>query len=227
MRLARNNIVRRRPNIKTARKAAAVAPPANGLAASACAHAPKIKWLITLFLPPIQRHHSCVTMSGQFRKPAFSPSPAFRPVHSRFHQPVCAASSADAPVIFGNETPMSLTTPHETLEFYVLAVLTFYIELPDTPASASPLDEAWARLFFQRRIPLAVVEAALLLGSLRRRARLPDAPPLAGIRSLAYFQPIIEELSRTPVSESYRATLRQKMQRLCGPQPTSDVSPSD
>jgi hypothetical protein len=121
---------------------------------------------------------------------------------------------------------MSLTIPENTREFYVLAVLTFYIELPDTPASASPLDEAWARLFHQRAIPLAVIEAALLLGSLRRRARLPDAPPLAGIRSLAYFQPIIEELSRTPMSESYRAALRSKLQRLCGPQPTSQPSPT-
>lgn len=123
---------------------------------------------------------------------------------------------------------MSLTTPQDTHEFYVLAVLTFYLELPDTPDSASPLDEAWARLFQKRGIPLGVIEAALLLGSLRRRARLPDAPPLAGIRSLAYFQPIIEELSRTPVSESYRATLRLKMQRLCGhAQSTSQVSPAE
>lgn len=122
---------------------------------------------------------------------------------------------------------MSLTNPQQTPELYVMAVLTFYIELPDTPAGASALDEAWARLFFQRGIPLAVVEAALLLGSLRRRSRLPDAPPLAGIRSLAYFQPIIEELARTPVSDSYRASLRQKMQRLCGPPPTGDVSPAD
>lgn len=122
---------------------------------------------------------------------------------------------------------MSLTTPAETLEFYVLAVLTIYIELPDTPFSASPLDEAWARLFYQRGIPLPVIEAALLLGSLRRRGRLPDAPPLAGIRSLAYFQPIIEELSRTPVSDSYRAALRLKLQRLCGPPPTSQVGPTE
>jgi hypothetical protein len=123
---------------------------------------------------------------------------------------------------------MSLTTAEDTPEFYVLAVLTFYIELPDTPASASPLDEAWARLFLQRGIPLVVIETALLLGSLRRRARLPDAPALAGIRSLAYFQPIIEELSRTSVSESYRATLRLKMQRLCGPTgPASEVSPTE
>jgi hypothetical protein len=120
---------------------------------------------------------------------------------------------------------MSLTTPEDTLEFYVLAVLTLYLELPDTPASASPLDEAWARLFHQRGISLVVIETALLLGSLRRRARLPDAPPLAGIRSLAYFQPIIEELSRAPVSESYRATLRLQMQRLCGLPPTSEVGP--
>jgi len=122
---------------------------------------------------------------------------------------------------------MSLTTPEDTLEFYVLSVLTLYIELPDTPASASPLDEAWARQFHQRGIPLGVIEAALLLGSLRRHARLPDAPPLAGIRSLAYFQPIIEELSHTPISDSYRATLRHKMQRLCGPQPTSPLSPTE
>lgn len=121
---------------------------------------------------------------------------------------------------------MSLTPLKDTPEFYVLSVLTLYLELPDTPASASPRDEAWARLFHQRGIPLAVMEAALLLGSLRRRARSPDAPPLAGIRSLAYFQPIVEELSRTPVSESYRASLRLQMQRGCGPQPAPAVSPS-
>jgi hypothetical protein len=43
---------------------------------------------------------------------------------------------------------------------------------------------------------------------------------------LAYFQPIIEELSRTPVSESYRAILRQKMQRWCGPAAPSQPSPN-
>jgi hypothetical protein len=61
---------------------------------------------------------------------------------------------------------------------------------------------------------LDVVETALLLGSLRRRGRSSQAPPLAGIRSLAYFQPIIDELLQTPVSETYRAALHLKMQRL-------------
>jgi len=167
-----------------------------------------------------------MTIPGQLRNLSFSPLP-LATLRGRFQGAVCAAIFADAAVISRNETPMSLTIPEDTREFYVLAVLTFYIELPDTPASASPLDEAWARLFYQRGIPLGVMEAALLLGSLRRRARLPDAPPLAGIRSLAYFQPIIEELSRTPVSESYRATLRLQLQRLCGPRPTSQLSPTE
>jgi len=61
-----------------------------------------------------------------------------------------------------------------------------------------------------------VIETALLLGSVRRCARSPNAPPLAGIRSLAYFQPIVEELQQAPVPESLRASLRLKMQRLCG-----------
>jgi hypothetical protein len=111
---------------------------------------------------------------------------------------------------------MSLTTPENSPEIYVLAVLGLYVELPDTPSRASPLDEAWARRFFQRDIPFNVVETALLLGSLRRHDRSPNAPPLAGIRSLAYFQPIIDELLQAPVSESYRAALRLKMQRLRG-----------
>lgn len=112
---------------------------------------------------------------------------------------------------------MSLTTPQNTPEFYVLAVLSLYLELPDTPPHASPLDEAWAHCFYRRGIPFGVVEAALLLGSLRRAAHSPEAPPLPSIRCLAYFHPIIQELLANPISEAFRASLRRKMQRLRGP----------
>jgi hypothetical protein len=110
---------------------------------------------------------------------------------------------------------MSPTSPENNLIAYVLAVLDLYLELPDTPPRAGPLDEVWARLFYEQGIPFSVVETALLLGSLRRSARSPQAPPLPGIRSLAYFQPIIQELQHEPVSESFRASLRLKLQRLC------------
>jgi len=115
---------------------------------------------------------------------------------------------------------MSLTIPENIPDFYVQAVLNLYLELTETQRS-SPSDEAWARHFFQRGIPFAVVEAALLLGSLRRGARSPQAPPLAPIRSLAYFQPIIEELLRAPVSEAFRASLRRKMQRFRSSSPSA------
>jgi len=42
---------------------------------------------------------------------------------------------------------MSLTTPENSADIYVLAVLGLYVELPDTPARPGPLDEAWARRF--------------------------------------------------------------------------------
>lgn len=132
----------------------------------------------------------------------------------RSPSPVYDVWSADAPAISRNEIVMSLTTPQDSPEFYVLAILGLYVELPDTPSRASPLDEACARHFFAQDIPFEVVETALLLGSLRRRDRSPKALPLAGIRSLTYFQPIVDELLQTPVSDSYRAALRLKMQRL-------------
>ena len=67
---------------------------------------------------------------------------------------------------------MSLHTPENSATIYVLAVLELYVELPDTPARASPLDEFWAHRFQQQKIPLPVVETALLLGSLRRHQTL-------------------------------------------------------
>jgi hypothetical protein len=47
-------------------------------------------------------------------------------------------------------------------------VLTSYVDLPDTPLQASASDQWLARRLDDDRVPLHVVETALLLGSLRR-----------------------------------------------------------
>jgi len=78
---------------------------------------------------------------------------------------------------------------------YVSAVILLYLELPGTQLSANLQDHAQARRLHDRGISLALVESAFLLASLRRLARPTDAPPLPPIRSLAYFLPVIEELS--------------------------------
>ena len=59
-------------------------------------------------------------------------------------------------------------------------------------------DQQQARRLHDRGVPLHLVESALLLASLRRLLRPADLPPLSPIRSLAYFQPVIDELLVNP-----------------------------
>jgi hypothetical protein len=107
----------------------------------------------------------------------------------------------------------SLLDPASNPATYVIAVLNLYGELPDTPPRTNPQDQRQARAWFDRGVPLAVVEAALLLASLRR-IRPPGATPLPRIRSLAYFQPVIEELLENPVPEGYVQYLRVKLRHV-------------
>lgn len=112
-------------------------------------------------------------------------------------------------------TPASaLLDPAANPAMYVAAVLTLYVDLPDTPLRASSQDQRHAHGWFDRGVPLPVVEAALLLASLRRLTRPPDVPRLPRIRSLAYFQPVIEELLENPVAESYLHYLRHTFRTL-------------
>lgn len=99
---------------------------------------------------------------------------------------------------------------------YAAAVLILYVDLPETPLRASVQDQWQARCLHDRGIPLRLVESALLLGSLRRLMRPADAPPLTPIRSLAYFQPVVDELLAHPPPDNYLAYLRLKMSRIAG-----------
>lgn len=97
---------------------------------------------------------------------------------------------------------------------YVTAVLTLYLALPDTPLRTTAQDRRLARQLHEHRVPLSLVESAFLLASVRRLARPPDVPALSPIRSLAYFQPILEELLSNPAPENYIEYLRLKLQQL-------------
>jgi hypothetical protein len=104
--------------------------------------------------------------------------------------------------------------PDSNPELYVSAVLMFYVDLPDTPLRASNPDYRMARSWFDRRVPIATVESALLLASLRRLTRPHNVPPLPRIRSLAYFQPVIDELLESPVPAAYPDYLRLKLRAI-------------
>jgi hypothetical protein len=97
---------------------------------------------------------------------------------------------------------------------YVTAVLTLYLALPETPLRATAQDLRLARQLHERSVPLPVVESAFLLASVRRLARPADVPALSPIRSLAYFQPVIDELLSNPAPANYMEYLRLKLQQF-------------
>ena len=116
--------------------------------------------------------------------------------------------------------------PDHEAEQYVHTVLSLYQQLPETPALPSSRDRLHAHQLQQRGLPLTLIETALLLGSLRRLLRPPDAPALSPIHSLAYFGPIIEELLRDPVPDTYIEYLRRKIQPFAGKKATGPQSHS-
>jgi hypothetical protein len=97
---------------------------------------------------------------------------------------------------------------------YVNTVLTLYLGLPDTPLRARTQDRRLARQLHERGVALCVVESAFLLASVRRLARPAEAPTLSPIRSLAYFQPVIDELLSNPTPENYLEYLRLKLRQM-------------
>ena len=102
---------------------------------------------------------------------------------------------------------------------YVAAVLMLYLDLPDTPLRPSPQDQSLALKLHEQGIPLPLVEAALLLASLRRLIRPADRPPLPPIRSLAYFQPVITELQQQTLPDGYLDYLRLKLRSAAQARP--------
>ena len=111
---------------------------------------------------------------------------------------------------------MNHLMPDSDAEQYIRTVLSLYQKLPETPSLPSSRDRLHAHLLLQRKLPLTLIETAFLLGSLRRLLRPTNAPPLSPIHSLAYFEPVIEELLHNPVPDNYTEYLRHKMQPFAG-----------
>ncbi len=94
-------------------------------------------------------------------------------------------------------------------QMYVRTVLNLYTQMPGTVVRVRRSDRALADHFFDCQIPIDILEAALLLGSARRVFRC--GPDLPAIRSLHYFQPIVEELLAEPPPLAYLGYLRLKV----------------
>ena len=96
---------------------------------------------------------------------------------------------------------------------YVSKVLEAYRCTPGTTSSLRRPDRLLAAQLKNRGIPLNKIENALALAALRRLIRPADTPPLAAVRSLAYFLPVIEEVLQMEVGEEYFQYVRHKLQQ--------------
>jgi hypothetical protein len=106
---------------------------------------------------------------------------------------------------------------------YVATVLHLYTRLPDTPDRPRRPDRTLAETLAAEDVSLETVKAAFLLATVRRRTRPEDAVPLAPIRSLYYFLPVIRELQRTPPDSAYLEFLAARL-RQDNPAPGSCAS---
>jgi hypothetical protein len=97
---------------------------------------------------------------------------------------------------------------------YIQQVIQAYLQMPDTPQKARTPDRRLAAQLWECDVSLNTVQQALLLASVRRITRPGDAPRLAPIRSLYYFNPVIEEILQQPLPKGYGQYLLNKLKRF-------------
>jgi hypothetical protein len=96
---------------------------------------------------------------------------------------------------------------------YIKQALELYRCIPGTLGRVSREDRLLAADLHDRGIPLSTLEAAFVLAAARRCFRLPNVHPLAPIRSMHYFLPVIEEILANPPAAEYLAYLKSKIKR--------------
>jgi hypothetical protein len=94
---------------------------------------------------------------------------------------------------------------------YVCKVLATFRQTPTTSGRATRQDRLLAVELYRRGVPLHVVENALALGAFRRLYRDLKAPPLPPVRSLSYFQNLIQEVLDLKINPNYFDYVRHRV----------------
>ena len=71
--------------------------------------------------------------------------------------------------------------------------------------SFSPADEKLAAAFFERQVPIEIIEHGILIACTRKYMTLLTTPNSGLIVSLSYFKDAIEEAAGSKVSNDYLA----------------------
>ena len=87
-------------------------------------------------------------------------------------------------------------------------------EAPGVQCSFSPADRQLAARFYRQGLSLQQIEQALLLGCARKHIAWLNGHTGGAITSLSYFEPLIQEVRRQPVSDQYWDYLRSRLRTL-------------
>ena len=85
---------------------------------------------------------------------------------------------------------------------YVSGVLSQYCRLSSTSGMVCRRDRRTAVGLFEAGVPVAAVEAAFTVETVRRSLRSPYAPPLGLIQSFRYFVPIVNQVLTNPPDQA-------------------------
>ena len=97
---------------------------------------------------------------------------------------------------------------------YVESVRACFLSLGCGSGKFGATDAEDARDLQRRGIPLAVTEAAMLMGACRKYSSWFDGNALEPIRNLRYFDHLIAEIQQEPLPPGYPAYLREKIKQL-------------
>jgi hypothetical protein len=99
-------------------------------------------------------------------------------------------------------------------QVFIEEVKKLFLGLVPGAASFTAADHRLACRWFSQQIPLPLLEKAFLLGSTRKQVTRINRKDDTPIRSLHYFQPLLEEARQIEAGESYWNHLRRQLQRL-------------
>jgi hypothetical protein len=93
-------------------------------------------------------------------------------------------------------------------------IIRAYLDLPDTPAEASPRDFNIATALVNGGVNVDLILRAIKIGFVRRWVRDHSAGPLPPIRSLAYFRAVLNGLSDDDLSDDYAFYIDYKFAQI-------------
>jgi len=172
------------------------------------------------YVKELEQKGICTVEAGrnQFASSRFEVSEAYWP----YHRPVSEMSPGSwvkgAVESTGNASRENASRDSGERAHYVASIRECFLGIECASRKFSSSDERAARRMIERAIPLGVVMDAMLLGSYRKyeswlNRRIDPAAPAAGsdpIVSLAYFEPLIEEVRKMRISSQDRALLQAK-----------------